>query len=88
MSLPSLGAWIEMTLTGIVKANRTSLPSRGAWIEMSPAKLSIKPTMSLPLRGAWIEIFGAENDAAGHRGRALYGERGLKHYFPTDEVFV
>ena len=56
-SLPSRGAWIEISLM-IRQADNvlTSLPSRGAWIEIRPSGISSARPMSLPSRGAWIEI--------------------------------
>ena len=57
-SLPSRGAWIEISdiaeQWGFVTG---SLPSRGAWIEMAYASaLAAVGVTSLPSRGAWIEI--------------------------------
>ena len=57
VSLPSRGAWIEISWSGGQTARRQSLPSRGAWIEIChPGRPAPRPPRSLPSRGAWIEI--------------------------------
>ena len=57
MSLPTRGAWIEISLVWTVAVLLESLPTRGAWIEMLVEQLMTKGAdMSLPTRGAWIEM--------------------------------
>ena len=55
-SLPSRGAWIEITHCDGGACPIPSLPSRGAWIEILSARGSTMALESLPSRGAWIEI--------------------------------
>ncbi len=57
-SLPSRGAWIEMSAFGEDVMLLQSLPSRGAWIEIPPGFSGVSGVSSLPSRGAWIEISG------------------------------
>ena len=57
MSLPSRGAWIEISTPWMWSAPAASLPSRGAWIEILwTTPVSCGWILSLPSRGAWIEI--------------------------------
>ena len=58
LSLPSRGAWIEISRAMCKITLHKSLPSRGAWIEMFLVLLLawLLSYMSLPSRGAWIEI--------------------------------
>ena len=55
-SLPSRGAWIEISVIRHVFDLLVSLPSRGAWIEINIVSGLIVDFASLPSRGAWIEI--------------------------------
>ena len=56
MSLPSRGAWIEISSAEHRTVSRPSLPSRGAWIEIIVLRDFDLRDASLPSRGAWIEI--------------------------------
>ena len=57
VSLPSRGAWIEITVIVILNvSSHWSLPSRGAWIEILLRSLGYAWIRSLPSRGAWIEM--------------------------------
>ena len=55
-SLPTRGAWIEITLDIGLGSPAMSLPTRGAWIEIRRYYFERKQILSLPTRGAWIEI--------------------------------
>ena len=56
-SLPSRGAWIEISVLTLVATSTASLPSRGAWIEIQRVLLlNDGLSLSLPSRGAWIEM--------------------------------
>ena len=62
MSLPSRGAWIEISPKLLAQSREKSLPSRGAWIEIQAPEPSGALCMpSLPSRGAWIEIDRVEH---------------------------
>ena len=70
-SLPTRGAWIEITQIGDPQTCTLSLPTRGAWIEIeSFGGYSYTKATSLPTRGAWIEI------------KILKGERGREAVAP------
>ena len=52
-SLPSRGAWIEMSVGDYVTpSTSTSLPSRGAWIEMVQAQVPQGLQYVAPLAGS------------------------------------
>ena len=58
MSLPTRGAWIEISLTKVSLESSPSLPTRGAWIEIFTLTALVRMVFeSLPTRGAWIEIY-------------------------------
>ena len=52
MSLPSRGAWIEMSGAVKVAAFEPSLPSRGAWIEIPPTSCPPATPTVAPLAGS------------------------------------
>ena len=57
MSLPTQGAWIEITLAWNYYYHVwQSLPTQGAWIEMGSQYAPNVSSLSLPTQGAWIEI--------------------------------
>ncbi len=56
-SLPSRGAWIEISRFFVIDNLTQSLPSRGAWIEIFNLSALSDLALSLPSRGAWIEIY-------------------------------
>ena len=58
-SLPTRGAWIEISICSISATPARSLPTRGAWIEISASVPPHQRAKSLPTRGAWIEMSGA-----------------------------
>ena len=51
-SLPSRGAWIEITLSTPIVRFKVSLPSRGAWIEIRAASRRPKAASVAPLAGS------------------------------------
>ena len=77
-SLPTRGAWIEISVSDPARRRTRSLPTRGAWIEISfPRQLPCRGT-SLPTRGAWIEICWPPAWRGDRWRRSPHGERGLK----------
>ena len=76
MSLPSRGAWIEITGGQNHVGYQQSLPSRGAWIEIMILKLPRFGGAVAPLAGS---VDRNSCQQAGHgpsRGRSPRGERG------------
>ena len=75
-SLPSRGAWIEITIHYEAGFRILSLPSRGAWIEM--AMLSFTPAIIpvAPLTGSVDRNQHAGIEADAPRRRSPHGERG------------
>jgi len=74
MSLPSLGAWIE--IRGATYAGRrwiTSLPSLGAWIEIDTMEYILSQLASLPSLGAWIEIYKTNTPGGVHEVAPFIG---------------
>ena len=57
-SLPTRGAWIEISGSWTNRLSSVSLPTRGAWIEIAALSASSAAQSSLPTRGAWIEMDG------------------------------
>ena len=79
LSLPTRGAWIEITLIYILElTEKMSLPTRGAWIEMLVLVIGLIVLLSLPTRGAWIEITHLHPYKTRVICRSPRGERGLK----------
>ena len=56
MSLPTRGAWIEISTIIERPQPIRSLPTRGAWIEIENGYSDKKTTGALPPRGEGIEI--------------------------------
>ena len=56
MSLPVLGAWIEIQMPVPHPSRQMSLPVLGAWIEIYRYIWNTVYLQSLPVLGAWIEI--------------------------------
>ena len=76
-SLPTRGAWIEISMSSTTRTNFTvSLPTRGAWIEIINRLYSSEWFASLPTRGAWIEIGNCLQSLFVLMGRSPRGERG------------
>ena len=77
-SLPSRGAWIEISTRWTWVVPWASLPSRGAWIEIEEVHVAETVGGSLPSRGAWIEILEEKTSKPWALRRSPHGERGLK----------
>ena len=77
-SLPTRGAWIEISFSGNFCSSLASLPTRGAWIEIQVVPYGKSQRMSLPTRGAWIEMPCIDDKALRIGCRSPRGERGLK----------
>ena len=79
---PLSGAWIEISVNGVLGPASSVAPLSGAWIEMSISwGVSAKSSPVAPLSGAWIEIyvfcsFMASNSSLPSRGRGLKSQRG------------
>ena len=52
LSLPSRGAWIEITLQRLLPPGVLSLPSRGAWIEIVLENIGTRFVHVAPLAGS------------------------------------
>ena len=73
-SRPARGAWVEITIAGIVLRVLRSRPARGAWVEIALLVVLVFITTSRPARGAWVEIStakrsGSIRDVAPRKGR-------------------
>ena len=84
-SLPTRGAWIEISRPQGIPMQGRSLPTRGAWIEITTTITGSRVSRSLPTRGAWIEMPGRWSSLQTSPGRSPHGERGLKSH---GQVFV
>ena len=76
-SLPTRGAWIEISQRSPRHPSTLSLPTRGAWIEIAGVHRADE-WRSLPTRGAWIEIANSTAWWTSRACRSPHGERGLK----------
>ena len=57
VSLPSVGAWVEIPGIFLTPLSWMSLPSVGAWVEIESLMVLVERlSRSLPSVGAWVEI--------------------------------
>ena len=80
MSHPTMGAWIEISLTIIALKNPLlSHPTMGAWIEIILKNIAyVAGEGSHPTMGAWIEILDTLSQNGVMHSRTPRWVRGLK----------
>ena len=77
MSLPSRGAWIEISRVRSRSLTASSLPSRGAWIEISnPARKLSWASRVAPLTGSVDRNLDEAELLQQRDRRSPHGERG------------
>ena len=81
-SLPSRGAWIEITREEMATMGVASLPSRGAWIEIRIGPLHNMWGTGRSPHGERGLKFQPRIDAVDVKSRSPHGERGLKSDVP------
>ena len=88
-SLPTRGAWIEISCLCLLSRACASLPTRGAWIEMSGSfESNIMPDRRSPHGERGLKFFVFEGAHLLRPSRSPHGERGLKCYAVHDNKDV
>ena len=79
LSLPTRGAWIEITSSQLYFSGSESLPTRGAWIEISTVLPCSSTTSRSPHGERGLKFYSTGYLLWHRQGRSPHGERGLKY---------